>query len=281
MWAPMLAGSRRYLRPNITFEVLRVVQDDLSRSTYYNSNAQRNLYQAAFRDYGEFLASLEMSAEIAPFSPVYMERITQLINETNQFNLTTKRYTSAEVRVHSPRPDVLTLYGRLADRFGDNGLVSVLIGRAINETLEMDLWLMSCRVINREMELAMFDAVVEQCQARGIRKIVGIYIPSKKTAWLPITISSSVLPQLRVALRAANCGTMRCLKASRRRRVISGEQRTRPVRRLRLCRRRRLCHGDDLLVLLDGSIHVEDDLVHGGVLLPRVTRHLATLAESR
>jgi predicted enzyme involved in methoxymalonyl-ACP biosynthesis len=74
----------------------------------------------------------------------------------------------------------LTLYGRLADRFGDNGLVSVLIGRAINETLEMDLWLMSCRVINREMELAMFDAVVEQCQARGIRKIVGIYIPSKK-----------------------------------------------------------------------------------------------------
>lgn len=162
------------------FEVLRVVQDDLSRSTYYNSNAQRNLYQAAFRDYGEFLASLEMSAEIAPFSPVYMERITQLINKTNQFNLTTKRYTSAEVETIAQDPTFLTLYGRLADRFGDNGLVSVLIGRAINETLEMDLWLMSCRVINREMELAMFDAVVEQCQARGIRKIVGIYIPSKK-----------------------------------------------------------------------------------------------------
>jgi len=164
------------------FEVDKLVQEDLNRSAFYNSNAQRSAYQGGFRDYGEFLNSLEMTAEIAPFSPVYLERITQLINKTNQFNLTTRRYTSAEVEAISQDPGFVTLYGRLADKFGDNGLVSVLIGRAIDETLELDLWLMSCRVLNREMEFAMFDALVEQCQARGIRKIVGVYIPSKKNS---------------------------------------------------------------------------------------------------
>ncbi len=164
------------------FEVDKVVQEDLNRSAYYNSNAGRSAYQVRFRDYGEFLASLEMTAEIAPFSPVYLERITQLINKTNQFNLTTKRYTSAEVQAIARDPIFITLYGRLADRFGDNGLVSVLIGRVLDETVELDLWLMSCRILNREMEFAMFDGLVEQCQARGISKIVGVYIPSKKNS---------------------------------------------------------------------------------------------------
>jgi FkbH-like protein len=164
------------------FEVHKVVQDDLNRSGYYDSNAERNSYQASFSDYGDFLESLEMKAEIAPFSPVYLERITQLINKTNQFNLTTKRYTSAEVEAIARDPMSITLYGRLADRFGDNGLVTALIGRIDKKTLELDVWLMSCRVLNREMELAMIDALVEQCQARGITTIVGVYIPSKKNS---------------------------------------------------------------------------------------------------
>jgi FkbH-like protein len=162
------------------FEADKVVQDDLNRSAYYNSNAQRSTYEAGFRDYGEFLASLEMSAEIDPFSSVYLERITQLINKTNQFNLTTRRYTGAEVEDIAQDPTFVTLCGRLTDRFGDNGLVSIMIGRASDKTVEMDLWLMSCRVLNRELEFAMFDALVEQCQARGISRIVGVYIPSKK-----------------------------------------------------------------------------------------------------
>jgi FkbH-like protein len=162
------------------FEVHKIVQDDLNRSAFYSSNAERGAYQTGFHDYGEFLASLDMTAEIAPFSPVYLERITQLINKTNQFNLTTRRYTSAEVEAISRDTACVTLYGRLADKFGDNGLVSVLIGRISEETVEVDLWLMSCRVLNREMEFAMFDALVELCQARGIRQIRGVYIPSKK-----------------------------------------------------------------------------------------------------
>ena len=162
------------------FETDKVVQDDVNRSAHYSANAQRSAGQARFATYGEFLASLEMTAEIGPFLPLYLERITQLINKTNQFNLTTRRYTGAEVATIAQDPAFITLYGRLADRFGDNGLVSILIGPVFDETVQLDLWLMSCRVLKREMEFAMFDALVEQCQARGIRKIVGIYIPSKK-----------------------------------------------------------------------------------------------------
>jgi FkbH-like protein len=164
------------------FDIHKVVQDDLNRSAFYGSNEQRSAHQAAFSDYAEFLASLEMTAEIEPFSRIYLERIAQLINKTNQFNLTTRRYTAAEVEAIAGDPMFVTLYGRLADRFGDNGLVSVLVGQRVEDTLRMDLWLMSCRVLKREMELAMFDALVEQCQARGIRKIAGIYAPSKKNS---------------------------------------------------------------------------------------------------
>jgi FkbH-like protein len=175
-----VSGFAEVIEHEQYFEVDKVVQDDLNRSAYYSSNAERSAGQAKFSDYGDFLSSLEMTAEIGPFVPVYLERITQLINKTNQFNLTTRRYTSGEVVAISQDPAFITLYGRLADRFGDNGLVSVLIGQVFNETVQIDLWLMSCRVLKREMEFAMFDALIERCQVRGIRKIVGIYIPSKK-----------------------------------------------------------------------------------------------------
>lgn len=162
------------------FELDKIVQDDLSRSSFYSSNAERNACQPQFSDYGDFLASLQMSAEIDCFRPVYLERITQLINKTNQFNLTTRRYTIGEVEAMAQNPAFLTLYGRLTDKFGDNGLVSVLMGEITDKVLRVDVWLMSCRVLKREMEFAMFDALVEHCQARGVRTIVGVYIPSKK-----------------------------------------------------------------------------------------------------
>lgn len=164
------------------FEAHRIVQDDLSRAEYYNSNAQRKTSESNFRDYGEFLASLEMHAEIASFNTVYLDRITQLINKTNQFNLTTRRYTSAEIEAIAQDSSFISLYGRLSDRFGDNGLVSVLIGEVQGDNVRLDTWLMSCRVLKREMEFSMFDTLIEQCQARGIRRITGIYIPSKKNA---------------------------------------------------------------------------------------------------
>ena len=98
------------------FEVHKIVQDDLSRAAYYSSNAQRRDSRSDSTNYGEFLSSLDMTAEIGPFRPVYLERITQLINKTNQFNLTTRRYTSAEVEAIAVDPACVTLYGRLADK---------------------------------------------------------------------------------------------------------------------------------------------------------------------
>jgi FkbH-like protein len=175
-----VSGFAEIIEKERFFEVGRIVQDDLSRINFYRSNVERSVSQMTFSNYGEFLASLGMTAEIAAFTPVYFERITQLINKTNQFNLTTVRYTRADVGNVANDPACITLYGRLADKFGDNGLVSVLIARVNGKSVQIDVWLMSCRVLNREMELAMFDALVEECQARGIREIVGEFIPSKK-----------------------------------------------------------------------------------------------------
>jgi FkbH-like protein len=162
------------------FETNRIVQDDLERAAFYQGNAERAALESTFQNYGEFLASLAMEAEIGPFLPVYLERITQLINKSNQYNLTTKRYTSAEVEAVSRDGNAITLYGRLRDKFGDNGLVSVIIASVHGDKAEIDLWLMSCRVLKRDMEIAMFDALAEECQARGVRTITGVYIPSKK-----------------------------------------------------------------------------------------------------
>jgi FkbH-like protein len=164
------------------FEPVRIVKDDVERASYYAANAQRATLEGAFGNYDEFLASLDMTAEIGSFTPVYFERITQLINKSNQFNLTTRRYTAAEVESVSRNPHSITLYGRLCDKYGDNGLVSVVIGSVKADMVEIDVWLMSCRVLKREMECAMFDALVEECLSRGIRKIRGVYLPSKKNS---------------------------------------------------------------------------------------------------
>lgn len=164
------------------FEPLKIAKDDLERSFYYRGNSQRNACESEFQNYDQFLASLEMTAEIGSIPPVYLERCTQLVNKSNQFNLTTRRYTPAEVEELSQDRDRVALYGRLRDRFGDNGLVSVIFGSFRDQVLHVDLWVMSCRVLKRGMEYAMFDAVIEECLERGVRKIVGVYIPTKKNA---------------------------------------------------------------------------------------------------
>jgi FkbH-like protein len=162
------------------FEPVSLSTDDLARAAQYSANAERVSTQAVFADYGEYLDSLKMTAEIARFRPVYLDRITQLTNKTNQFNLTTRRYTLAEMQSIAVDGNYIGLYGRLADRFGDNGLVSVVSGRRDGNELHLDLWLMSCRVLKREMELAMLDVLVEEARQAGIETVVGTYIPTKK-----------------------------------------------------------------------------------------------------
>jgi len=162
------------------FEAVSVSADDLERAAFYAGNASRVAVEAAFQDYGAFLDSLEMTAAIRPFSPAFLARITQLTNKTNQFNLTTRRYTQTEIERIAQDPCYIHLCGRLADRFGDNGLVSLIAGKIQAASLHVELWLMSCRVLKRGMEDAMFDALVERACQRGISRIVGVYLPTAK-----------------------------------------------------------------------------------------------------
>jgi FkbH-like protein len=164
------------------FEPVGLSREDLERAALYAANTERVSYEAKFSDYGEYLDSLEMTAEIERFKPIYLERIAQLTNKTNQYNLTTRRYTLAEIESLSTSDAHICLYGRLTDRFADNGLISVVLGSQRADTLHLDLWLMSCRVLKRDMEFAMLDAIAHRAAARGIRVLVGTYLPSKKNA---------------------------------------------------------------------------------------------------
>ncbi len=162
------------------FEVTTFSDDDLKRNEMYKENALRSAQQASFADYGDYLRSLNMTATIDDFLPVYLARITQLSNKSNQFNLTTRRYTPAEMEQVFESENHIRLYGKLIDKFGDNGVVSVVIGRIEGAALHMELWLMSCRVLKRDMELAMLDRLVERCRQRGLTAIYGYYYPTAK-----------------------------------------------------------------------------------------------------
>ena len=164
------------------FEVTELSEDDRKRNEMYKANLERQRQQSSFGDYREYLRSLQMKGTIRPFEPMYMARIAQLTNKSNQFNLTTKRCTQSEIEQFAAAKDYLTRYGKLEDKFGDNGVVSVVIGRkdAAAGALHLDLWLMSCRVLKRDMEYAMMDSVVEACQACGIGTIYGYYYPTAK-----------------------------------------------------------------------------------------------------
>ncbi len=164
------------------FEVTKISDDDLKRNEMYQANAKRSSLQTSFADYGDYLKSLEMVGTIKPFEDIYMSRIAQLSNKSNQFNLTTRRYTQAEIEEISANENYITLYGKLEDKFGDNGVVSVLIGQIKGTELHMDLWLMSCRVLKRDMEYAMMDELVRQAKAKGITSIIGYYYPTAKNS---------------------------------------------------------------------------------------------------
>ncbi|MDD4421859.1 MAG: HAD-IIIC family phosphatase [Eubacteriales bacterium] len=182
---PEINDSEQYIRTldkNAYFEVTAFSQDDLTRNEMYKANASRAVLMKDYVDYRDYLLGLEMHAEIQGFIPVYIQRITQLTNKSNQFNVTTRRYTVSEIESIASDKDYITLYGRLVDRFGDNGVVSVVIGHMKGDELHIDLWLMSCRVLKRDMELAMLDTLVEMSRKQGIRNIFGYYYPTSKNA---------------------------------------------------------------------------------------------------
>lgn len=162
------------------FEVVSLSAEDSKKTEMYHAKAEAAKAVAAFSDYGEYLDNLEMKATIKPFEDMYVSRISQLTNKSNQFNLTTLRCTEDDIRKMMDSDNWITLYGKLEDKFGDNGVVTVVAGEVIDNELHIRLWLMSCRVLKRGMEDAMMDVLIEEAKERGLEKIIGYYYPTAK-----------------------------------------------------------------------------------------------------
>lgn len=164
------------------FEMTNFSDDDIKRNDMYKVNIERIKMQQSFENYDDYLRSLEMRAMIRDFDSIYLQRIAQLTNKSNQFNLTTQRFSEAEIETVTKRDDYIRLYGKLSDKFGDNGVITVVMGKINGDTLHMKLWLMSCRVLKRGMEYAMLDCLVEEALKSGISKIKGYYYKTDKNA---------------------------------------------------------------------------------------------------
>ena len=164
------------------FEAVAFTADDRSRAEQYSANAERDALLGAAESMDEFLRGLNMTALYGPFTAVDHARVVQLINKTNQFNTTTRRYASEEIAQVMDDPDALTLQFRLLDRVGDNGLVSTMILRPTGAegVLEIENWVMSCRVFGRELEFEAMNIAVEAARERGAQALVADYIPTPK-----------------------------------------------------------------------------------------------------
>jgi FkbH-like protein len=182
------ADAGRYVRclaDGGYFEAVAFTADDRRRSEQYAANASREALLGSSESLDAFLAGLEMSLAAGPFAPLDLPRIVQLINKTNQFNPTTRRYSPEEVERIVATNGCLTLQLRLLDRFGDNGLVSAMILRPVPgtaDTLQIDTWVMSCRVFGRQLEHEAMNIAVEVARGMGIRTLRAEYVPTAKNA---------------------------------------------------------------------------------------------------
>ena len=162
------------------FDAVSFSDEDRSRVAQYQANAKRVEVQSKARDLGDYLASLDMVLTVRPFDQASRARVTQLINKSNQFNLTTKRYTENQVAEIELNEKVYTIHARLHDAFGDNGIISVVICRVEDEVWDIDTWLMSCRVLGRRVEEAFLNTVAAAAKRAGARYLRGRYIPSPR-----------------------------------------------------------------------------------------------------
>ncbi len=169
------------------FEGLAVTREDRERSVQYQGNIRREVLRASLTtaggtDMASYLRGLGMELLHRPFDRTGLQRIVQLINKTNQFNLTTRRTTEDEVLAVMADNRAFGLQLRLLDAFGDNGIIAILIGRMLAGTddLLIDTWLMSCRVLGRQVEQATMNLLAAQATALGARRLLGEYRPTKK-----------------------------------------------------------------------------------------------------
>jgi FkbH-like protein len=163
------------------FEGLSITREDRERAELYQGNRLREDLRASTTDLSSYLRGLEMQLRWRRFDDLGLSRTLQLINKTNQFNLTTRRYSEQEILGVMKNPRALGLQLRLVDRFGDNGVISVVIGKMVDdEALLIDTWLMSCRVLGRQVEASTLNVIAQQASKIGAKRLIGEYIPTKK-----------------------------------------------------------------------------------------------------
>jgi FkbH-like protein len=157
-----------------------VSAEDLNRTALYSQIQKSSLEKVGFEDYNEYLRSLSMACYFWQINEKNVERVTQLIGKTNQFNLTTWRLSESEVTAICKDPSWIAICGRLVDKFGDQGIITVLMGSIEEDFLDIKVWILSCRVFSRHVEFALFDEVVKICQEKKIARITGTYKPTVK-----------------------------------------------------------------------------------------------------
>lgn len=162
------------------FEAVAFGDEDRKRAEMYQANAERASEMQKIGNMDEYLRSLDMVCTLRPFDALGRSRTAQLINKSNQFNLTTHRYTEAEVAAFEADPNQFTLQVRLTDRFGDNGMISVVMFEKGADEWRCDTWLMSCRVLGRRVEEAVLATVVGAARAQGATRLIGDYLPTAK-----------------------------------------------------------------------------------------------------
>lgn len=170
----------RALRDCPLFERLTLSAEDRERGRYYAEQRQRDELQQSAGSLEDFYRSLQMVATFAPVSPATLARVAQLTQKTNQFNLTTRRYSEQQISDLAASDDWDVLGLRVRDRFGDNGLVGVAILHHQGETAEIDTLLLSCRVIGRTIETALLAHLAERARAKGATTLQGWFLPTKK-----------------------------------------------------------------------------------------------------
>jgi FkbH-like protein len=162
------------------FEAVTFSEEDRIRVEHYAGNTRRETLKAQSRDLGAFLSSLRMQAIFTTSGETGWSRFAQLINKSNQFNLTARRYTEAEIATRVTDRATLTLQVRLLDQFGDNGMISAVIAVPEAEDWVLETWVMSCRVLGREVEQAVLNQIAAEARSHGIRRLIGVYRPTER-----------------------------------------------------------------------------------------------------
>lgn len=176
-------GYAPALRDCPVFERLSLSDEDRERGRMYAEQRQRAELEAGASTLEDFYRSLAMEAEIAPVSPQTLARTAQLTQKTNQFNMTTRRYSEQEIEALAQDKNSRVVTIRVRDRFGDNGLVGVVIVHAGNaDAWEIDTFLLSCRVIGRTVETAILSYIAQSARQEGARSLTGWFKPTKKNA---------------------------------------------------------------------------------------------------